>query len=196
MSKMPIIEFIDYNFTMSLIDFFTKKFEGHSVFNKQLAIVQSYFDKNLSYVSPSLSIEIMYRKNRSLGFNNFIYDIQENDNILEFEGNLLEYRVQLNVYSNTRGEIYKWCSILDNILKNGDYGIPLNVYLDNGDIKQDSAGLIEYDYSNDIKNNHLQPNVVSYDFHTIYEIKMNVVQLHKAILEYAEIGSINSELKN
>lgn len=193
--KVPVIELVEYNTIMSLLNFFIESFKDKKVHGKDIKIVQSYSDKHLSYVSPAMSIELLHRKNRSLGFGNFLFEEYNEFNIFEIEGALLEYRVQLNVYSNTRGEIHKWCSILDDILKNGENGISLNTYLDSGSIKQQNIGLIEYDYAKDVRNNNFSPNVVSSDFHTIYEVKMNVIQQYKIAYEYAELGDIIGNLK-
>lgn len=193
--KSPVIELVDFNVLMSLMNYFTDNFKDVKVHNKDMLVVQSYSDKHIAYASPSMSIELLHRKNRSIGFNNFLYEESNDFNVLEFEGTLLEYRVQLNVYSNTRGENHKWCSLLDDILKNGEDGIPINTYFDNGSIKQSNIGSLDYDYSIDVKNNNLEPNVVSYDFHTIYEIKMTAIQKYMITYDYAEIKDIIGTIK-
>jgi hypothetical protein len=193
--KESVIEYIDYNFLISLLDYFTIFFNNKKVHNKSLNIVQSYSDNHNSYNSPAMSIEILNRKNRAIGFGSFAYELYEEDNIVEFEGALLEYRVQLNVYSNTRGEIHKWCSILDDALKNGESGISINTYADNGDLKESKLGIATYDYAQDIKNNNLQPNVMTYDFHSIYDVKIDLVQLYSIAFDYAELGNITGKLK-
>lgn len=195
MDKIPVIELFEYNVLMSLMDFFSTNLEDKKVHGKNIAVVQSYSDRHMKYISPSLTIEMLYRKNRSIGFGNFIKEEFRENSIIDFEGVLMEYRVQLNVYSNTRGENHKWCSILDDVLKNGEFGIPLNTYLDNGNIKQKEVGKITYDYSSDIKNNNLAPSIVTYDFHTIYEVKMFAIQLYQILYEYAELGNIIGEIK-
>jgi hypothetical protein len=190
MDKTPIIELMDYNTLMSLINFFSENIKNLKVHNKSINVYQSYSDKHMPYLSPSISIEILHRKNKSIGFGNFLYDKIEENTFLEFEGVLLEYMVQINVYSNTRGEIHKWCSLLDDILKNGEQGIPLNSYTDSGIIKQQSVGTLSYEYG-DIKNNNLMPNVITSDFHTIYDVKMTAIQQYKIIYDISEIGSID-----
>lgn len=194
MDKTPIIELMDYNALMSLISYFSDKIKDITVHNKSINVYQSYSDKHMEYISPSISIELLHRKNRSIGFSNFLYDTIEENKFLEFEGVILEYMVQINVYSNTRGEIHKWCSILDDILKNGEQGIPLNSYTDNGNIKQSSVGTLDYDYS-DIKNNNLIPNVITSDFHTIYDVKMTAIQQYKVIYDVSEIGDVYGKNK-
>jgi hypothetical protein len=149
----------------------------------------------MAYNSPAISIELLHRKNRSIGFGSFLYESVVENNFLEFEGVMLEYMVQLNVYSNTRGEIHKWCSIIDDILKNGEQGIPLNSYNDNGSIKQSSVGILDFDYDEDVKNNNLIPNVISSDFHTIYDIKINAIQQYRIVYEISELGNITGEFK-
>jgi hypothetical protein len=194
--KESVIEYIDYNLLISLLDYFTEFFNNKQVHGKNLNIVQSYSDNHNAYESPSMSIELLHRKNRSIGFGGgFVYDSYEEDNIFEFEGALLEYRVQINVYSNTRGEIHKWCSIIDDALKNGERGISVNTYQDNGDLKESNMAVIKFDYDNDVKNNNMQPNVMTYDFHSIYEVKMDLIQLFRLTFSYAELGNIIGKLK-
>lgn len=190
MKKQPVIELMEYNVLMSLVNYFSNLIKDFKVHNKSINVYQSYSDKSMQYLSPSMSLELLHRKNRSIGFGSFLYEKVEENNFLEFEGVLLEYMVQLNVYSNTRGEIHKWCSILDDILKNGEQGIPLNSYTDSGNIKQTSIGQIDYDYDEDVKNNNMIPNVMTYDFHTIYDIKMTAIQQYKIVYDIAEIGNI------
>lgn len=181
---------MDYNVLMSLINYFSDKIKDYTVNNKPVNIYQSYSDKHMPYISPAMSIELLHKKNKSVGFSSFLYDIDIQTNFLEYEGVLLEYMVQLNVYSNTRGEIHKWCSILDGILKNGEQGIPLNSYRDNGETKQYSVGTLDYVYDRDVKNNNLIPNVITYDFHSIYELKLQALQKYKIVYDITEIGSI------
>lgn len=188
--KTPIIELMEYNTLLSLFDFFDENFKNVKVNNKEIKVVQSYSDRNIPYTSPSLSIEILYRKNRSIGFGDYYGDIENEDNIIEIEGTLFEYRVQLNVYSNTRGEIHKWSSLLDDILKRGERGISLNTYFDNGNIKQHGIGNIRYNFSNDVRVNNMPPNITTYDFHSIYEVKMTALQKYIATYNYIEIGDI------
>jgi len=191
----PVIELLEYNYLLSLFDFFETNFSNKIVHGKKMSIVQSYSDISEEYETPALTLEILHRKNRALSFNNYLYNIEDDNGISEIEGNLLEYRVQLNVYSNTRGENHKWSSILDMALKKGEKGIPLNTYLDNGNLKSENLGIITYDYSTDVKNNNMMPNIVTYDFHTIYEVKMGVIQEFKMDYNYMEIGNIISKLK-
>jgi hypothetical protein len=182
--KESIIEFMDYNVLISLIDYFSKNIEGKTVNNKSVSVYSSYSDKHMPYISPAMSIELLHRKNKSIALNNFLgekVDIDENK-LNEIEGVFLEYTVQLNVYSNTRGEIHKWCSILDDILKIGEDGIPLNCYTDSGIIKKDNMGTLDYFYT-DIKNNNLIPNIVSYDFHSFFEIKIRALQQYQSIFD-------------
>lgn len=194
--KVPVIELLEYNFLISLLDYFKTSLDNVKIHNKNINIIQSYSDKHNNYILPALSAEVLYRKNRSIGFGNLLAEEDNSFESIEIEGTLMEYRVQLNVYSNTRGENYKWCSIIDDVLKNGEQGIPLNTYNDNGSIKQQSIGIIDYDCSKDVKLNNLIPNVVSYDFHTIYEIKMNVVQTYKISYDIMEFGDIIGEKIN
>ena len=193
--KVPVIELMDYNTLMSMISYISTNIENITVHNKNINVYQSYSDKHMPYVSPAISIELLHRKNRSIGFGSFLYEKMVENNFLEFEGVILEYMVQLNVYSNTRGEIHKWCSIIDDILKNGEDGIPLNSYSDNGSIKQSSVGVLDFDYDKDVRNNNLIPNVVSSDFHTIYDIKMTAVQQYSIAYDISEIGDIIGEIK-
>lgn len=192
--KIPVIELVDYNVLLSLLEYFIAYFKDKNIHNKKMNIVQSFSDKHISYISPALSIELLYRKNRTLGFGNYVDVIEEQDKTLEIEGLMLEYRVQLNVYSNTRGEVHKWCSIIDDALFNNEDGIPLNTYNDNGTIKQNDIGKIKYNLD-DIKNNNLAPNVISSDFHTLYEIKMNIIQQYTIAYDYMEISNIIGNLK-
>lgn len=192
--KRPVIELLEYNFLVSLLDYLGKSFNNIEVNGKSMQVVQAYSDPHIAYISPSLSVEILNRKNRKLAFSGYLGEVQEDDAVTEIEGMLMEYRVQLNVYSNTRGENHKWNSILDNILKIGEVGIPLNAYHSNGEIKQESVGRIEYDFDDDIKNNNLSPSVMTYDFHTIYEIKIDVIQSYIEDYDYAEIGEIVGQL--
>lgn len=198
MKKISVIELMEFNFLMSLMDFFNKHFEDKIVHNKKMEVVQSYSDKNIIYVSPAFSVEILHRRNRSIGFNNYYGEVEiNNDDIIEIDGTMLEYRVQLNVYSNTRGENHKWNSILDEILFIGSTkGIPLNTYNDNASIKQSNLGIINYDYDKDVKNNNIPPNSITYDFHTIYEVKMFALQQFRATYDIMEIENIDGELKN
>jgi hypothetical protein len=145
-------------------------------------------------VSPAISLELLHRKNRSIGFSNFLYESDGENGFLEFEGVILEYMVQLNVYSNTRGEIHKWCSIIDTILKNGESGIPLNTYNNNGSIKLAAAGVLDYEYD-EVKNNNLIPNVITSDFHTIFDVKITAVQQYSDTYDIAELGDIIGNLK-
>jgi hypothetical protein len=194
MKRDVVIELVDFNVLMSLVHNFKNYFADKKIHNKNMKIVQSYSDKHFAYSSPALSTELLYRKNRAVAFGNIMgEDIQETK-ILDIEGLILEYRVQLNVYSNTRGENHKWCSILDDVLYEGESGIPLNTYNDNGTVKQNAVGLIKYSLD-DIRNNNLVPNVISSDFHTIYEIKMNVVQQYTISYDIAEIENIVGKLK-
>jgi hypothetical protein len=193
--KIPVIELMDYNVLTSMVDFFSNQLKDITILNKKINVVQSYSDKHNKYISPSMSIEILHRKNKSIGFNNFFYEEDNGNNILEFEGTLLEYSIQLNVYSNTRGEIHRWCSILDGILKNGEDGIPLNTYYDNGNIKEIAVGSLDYDYSTNIKNINLEPNVISYDFHSIFEIKLTAIQKYKVVYDILDIVNITGKLK-
>lgn len=193
--KIPVIELFEYNFFLSLIDFLRNEIGDKIVNNKQLSITQSYFDKNISYKTPALTTEIMYRKNRSIGFGNFYGENETDTNIIEIDGTLFEYRVQLNVYSNSRGEIYKWNSILDEALRKGQLGISLNTYNDNGTIKQSNIGNISYDFSQDVKNNYMNPNIGTYDHHTIYEIKMTSLQQYKVVYDIMEIGDLIGQIK-
>lgn len=195
MDKIPVIELMDYNVLMSLLDYFSKNMKNYTVSNKNINVYQSYSDKHMQYASPAMSIEVLHRKNKSIGFNSFFYENSDDNNIFEFDGTILEYSIQLNVYSNTRGEIHKWCSILDSVLKNGEEGIPLNTYNDNGTIKEIAIGSLDYVYSNDVKTNNLEPNVISYDFHSIFEIKILSIQKYKAIYDYAQIGIITGNFK-
>ncbi len=194
--KQAYIELFEFNFVMSLLDFFNKNLQDKTIQGKNLTVVQSYHDKNLGYIPSSLALDILYRKNRSIGFGNSYGDIERVNDIIEIDGTIFEYRVQLNVYSNTRGENYKWCSILDEILKKGEIGIPLNTYLDNGSIKQSNIGNISYDFSIDVKNNPALPNVNTYDHRTIYEVKMTSLQQYRVNYNYMEIGDIIGHLKN
>lgn len=194
MNKTPLIELMEFNTLMSLMDFFITGFEDKTINTKKIQVVQSYSDIINSYTSPALSIEILYRKNRSIGFGNYYGDIDNQTEIIEIEGTLFEYRVQLNVYSNTRGENYKWSSLLDDLLKNGEQGIPLNTYYDNGTIKQANIGTIEYDFSTDVKNNTHDPNINTHDFHMIYEAKMSALQQYRISYSPAELGNIVGEI--
>lgn len=192
--KEVVIEYIDYNVLLSIMDYFIDYFKDKKVHNKSTAIVQSYSDPNIEYTSPSISVEILHRKNRSLGFNNFIGETNGVDTVVEFDGINFEYRVQINVYSNTRGGNHKWSSLLDDSLAKGDSGLPLNTYNDDGSVKQAGIGKISYDYSSDVTNNNQIPNINTYDFHTLYEVKMNAIQLYKATYEYIKID-IEGSLK-
>lgn len=185
--RQTVIEFMDYNVLISLIDYFNTNIQGQSVNGKTANVYSSYSDNHMPYVVPAISIELLHRKNHPLAINNFFYEQVNTDTnqVYEFEGVFLEYMVQLNVYSNTRGEIHKWCSIMDDILKNGEYGIPLNCYMDNGTIKQPNVGTLDYYYA-DIKNNNLIPNVVSYDFHSFFEIKIKTIQQYKVLYDLME----------
>lgn len=174
--KVPVIELMEYNTLLSLFDFFSENFKDVRVNNKKIEVMQSFSDRNIAYRTPAFSIELLYRRNRSIGFGDYYGDIDTKDRIIEIEGTIFEYRVQLNVYSNTRGEIHKWSSILDEILKNGEEGIPLNTYYDNGQVKQANIGNISYNFSSDVRSNNMVPNIVTYDFHTIYEVKMKALQ--------------------
>lgn len=194
--KEPIIELMEFNFLMSLMDFFNKEFKDKEVHGKKVNVVQSYSDRHIPYISPAFSVEILHRKNRSIGFNNYYGELKSEDNIIEVDGTLLEYRVQLNVYSNTRGENHKWNSILDEILIYGSNGIPLNTYNDDASIKKSNIGIIDYDYSSDVKNNNMTPNAVSYDFHAIYEVKMMALQKYVAYYDIMEIDKIIGSFKN
>src|SRR5690554_1556763 len=161
--KTPFIEYFEYNFFMSLMDFFYNQLKNKTINNKQIEIVQSFFDKDLPYKSPAISLEIMYRKNKSIGFGNYYGDIEKEDCVIEIEGTIFEYRVQINVYSNTRGESYKMSSLLDDVLKIGESGIDFNIYEDSGLIKENKLGIIRYDFSSDVKSNIMPPNIVTYD---------------------------------
>jgi hypothetical protein len=190
MAKVPVIELMDYNVLMSLINYFSDNIKDYKVHGKSVNIYQSYSDKHMAYTSPAMSLELLHRKNRSIGFSSFLYDSVDENNFFEFEGVLLEYMVQLNVYSNTRGEIHKWSSILDDILKNGEQGIPINTYNDNGSIKQSSVGMLDFDYDKDVRSNNLIPNVITSDFHTIYEVKITAIQQYKISYSVSEIGDL------
>jgi len=193
---IPKIEFLEYNFLLSLIDYFQKALDGKVVNNQSIIVIQSFSDKSNPYTSPSISIEILHRKNRSIGFQDYFGDIDNNTDIEEIEGTKLEYTVQINVYSNTRGSIHKWSSLLDNQLKIASKeSIPLNIYDDNGNIIKSSERFIDFDYSKDVTNKNMEPNVMTYDFHTIYEIKMSVLQLFGEANEIIEKNNINSEVK-
>jgi hypothetical protein len=197
--KVSYIELMDYNVLSSLIDYFSTSINTYSVNGKNVDVIPSFMDVKLPYKVPSISLEILYRKNRSVGFGSFYGDeeltVDSIAKIAEVEGTLMEYRIQFNVYSNTRGENHKWSSILDEVLKNGEFGIALNTYLDNGNIKQAAIGDISYDYSSDVKNNAMNPNIKTYDFHTIYELKCSALQKYKVIYDYMELGNIIGQLK-
>lgn len=189
MDKIPVIELMDYNTLMSLIQFFSDNIKDIQVHGKNINVYQSYSDKHMPYISPAISIELLHRKNRPLGFSNFLYEADTENGIVEFEGVFLEYMVQINVYSNTRGEIHKWCSVLDDILKSGEVGIPLNTYTDSGVIKSSSIGVLDYNYS-EVKNNNLIPNVITSDFHSIFDVKITAIQKYSTSYEVGEIGDI------
>lgn len=188
--KEPFIELMDYNALLSLISYFENSFEGKTIHSKPMTVVQSYSDISADFIVPSMSVEILYTKNRSIGFGDYYGEIDNNTEIIEIEGTIMEYRVQLNVYSNTRGENLKWSSLLNDILKNGEDGIPLNTYNDNGTIKDSNIGKIKYHFSSDIKNNPMNPNIKTYTFHNIFEIKMVSLQQYRISYSPAEIGTI------
>lgn len=193
--KIPYIELFEYNFLLSLFDYFDNYFKDKTINGKEILVVQSYSDINIGYQVPALSIEILHRKNRSIGFGNYYGEIETEDNIIEIEGTNFEYRIQLNVYSSRRGENHKLSSMLDEALKLGESGIPLNTYHDNGDIKQANIGVIRYDYATDVKNNNMPPNIVTYNFHTIFEIKANSMQQYRTAYDYMELGNIIGKVK-
>lgn len=197
--KETIIELMEYNVAMSLIDFLKVSLTPYKVHNKNIDIYSSYADIKIPYKVPAIAAEILYRKNRSIGFGNFYGDVEIIENnktlIMEIEGTLYEYRIQLNVYSNTRGENYKWCSILDDVLKNGEKGISINTYDDKGIVKTSAVGNMDYDYSQDVKSNGMNPNIESYDFHTIYEVKSTALQKFVEKYDIMEIGNIIGKLK-
>lgn len=197
--KIPYIELLEYNTNLSLLDYFTQEFSTRTVNNKNIEVVSSFGDISNPYIVPALSLEILYRRNRSIGFGNIYGEeeviVEEEEKVVEVEGTLMEYRIQFNVYSNTRGENLKWSSILDEALKNGENGIALNTYLDNGNIKQNSIGDINYDYAQDVRNNVMNPNIRTYDFHTIYELRCEALQKYKMFYDYMELGSIIGQLK-
>jgi hypothetical protein len=193
--KKAVIEYIDYNVLISIMDFLYEKFENEEVNGQKTTIVQSYSDSNIKYTSPSISVEILHRKNRSLSFGNYLGDIDLVNSIIEVDGINFEYRVQLNVYSNTRGGNHKWSSLLDEALASGDSGITLNTYHDNGDVKEAGIGYITYNYASDVTNNNQVPNINTYDFHTIFEVKISVIQLYKSIYSIAKLD-IEGDLKN
>lgn len=194
----PVIEFIEYNVTTSLIDFFQKFFLDKQINNKKITIGMSYSDKNLVYKSPAIAIEIMYRKNRKIAFGDYYGEIYTEDKFIELKASLLEYRIQFNLYSNSGGENLKLSSLLDQALRYGDLtgGIPVNIYNDRGIITKPNVGFIGYDYSSDVKNNPMHPNIVTYDYYTIYEVKMNFIQKDAIEYNYMELGNIIGELKN
>jgi hypothetical protein len=193
--KTAVIEFMDYNILLSLIDYFSNDLQDKQIHGQNISVVQSYSDNSIKYTTPSVSIEILYRKNRTLAFGDFLGDIVSDDSIIEIDGLSFEYRVQLNVYSNTRGGIHKWSSLLDETLVKGDSGIPINTYHDNGDIKQANIGWITYSYSGDVKNNNNVPNAMTYDFHTIFEVKMNAIQLYTITYDIIKLDA-DGDLKN
>lgn len=199
MNKEAVIELMEYNVAMSLINFLKTKLSSYLISNKSVEVYSSYADIKIPYKVPAIAAEILYRKNRSIGFGNFYGDVEVVEGgktiILETEGVLYEYRIQLNVYSNTRGENYKWCSILDGVLKNGESGIDINVYDDKGAIKQSSVGNLDYDFASDVKNNGMNPNIETYDFHTIYEVKSTALQKFSERFDIMEIGNIIGKLK-
>lgn len=192
----PLIEFLEYNFLTSLVDFFQQKFKDKTVNNNNITVVQSFSDKSNPYVSPSITIELLHRKNRSIGFQNYFGDIDNNTNIEEIEGTILEYSVQINVYSNTKGSILRWSSLLDNQLKEFEGNIPLNIYDEKGNINQSNIGTIDFDYSKDVKNKHLEPNIMTYDFHSIYEIKMSLLQKYSTVYGIIEQNNLYPNPKN
>lgn len=197
--KEAYIELMDYNVLLSLLEYFQTSMDPYTINGKKINISSSYSDIKNKYIVPAISLEILYRKNRSIGFNNFYGDQYVDDefgaSIVEIDGTMFEYRIQMNVYSNTRGENYKWASILDQVLKNGESGIPINTYDDGGNIKQSAIGNMDYDFSQDIKSNGMNPNIETYDFHTIYEIKSTALQKYTVRYDMMEIGNIIGKLK-
>lgn len=195
-SQNVLVEFLEYNYYLSVIDYIRKKVKDRKVNNKEIYVSSSHKDPHLSYKTPALSIEIMYRRNRNIGYQNYLGNYNVNGDSIDVEGVLLEYRVQLNVYSNTRGENYKWCSILDELLKEGEDGIPLNIYNDDGTIKKPNVTTIKYLYAEDVRNNTMPPNIVTYDYHTIYEWKNSVVQEYNYIYGLIKDNDVNGEINN
>lgn len=194
--KTPLIEFLEYNFLLSILDYFNKEFQEIQINGNTLKVFQSNRDPHFKYVNPALAIEIMYRRAKSVGFNNYLGTEEDINTDTEIEGTLFEYRVQLNVYSNTRGENYKWCSLLDEVLKLGESNIPLNIYNDDATIKYANIAEIAYDYSKDVRNNSMPPNIMTYDFHTIYEWKVEVLQEYKEQFELMLGYDLKGNLKN
>ena len=199
MKKIPLIPLMEYNVIMSLLDYFNRELNNYDVDGKKISVVASYSDIKNKYKVPALSIEILYRKNRSIGFGNFYGDaemeINNENKIVEIDGTLLEYRIQFNVYSNTRGDNYKWCSILDEVLKNSEQSIPINAYDSRGNIVDSKVGNISYDYASDVKNNSFNPNIETYDHHTIYELKALSLQKYTITYDMMELGNIIGKLK-
>jgi hypothetical protein len=198
-AKISYIELMDYNVLLSLLDYFNSNIKDYSVSGKTIEMVPSYMDIKIPYKVPAISMEILYRRNRSVGFGSYYGDeeiiVDNVAKIAEIEGTIMEYRIQFNVYSNTRGENHKWSSILDEVLKNGELGIDLNTYLDNGNIKQAAIGDITYDFSTDARSNMMNPNIKTYDIHNIYELKCSALQKYNMIYDYMELGDIIGKLK-
>lgn len=195
-SQNVLVEFLEYNYYLSVIDYIRKKVKDRKVNGKDIYVSSSHKDPHLSYKTPALSIEIMYRRNRNIGYQNYLGNYNVNGDSIDVEGVLFEYRVQLNVYSNTRGENYKWCSILDELLKEGEDGIPLNIYNDDGTIKKDNVTTIKYLYAEDVRNNTMPPNIVTYDYHTIYEWKNTVVQEYNYVYGLIKDNTVDGDLNN
>jgi hypothetical protein len=194
----PRIELLEYNLLISLVDYFENYFKDVTSDGRTIEVAPSFFSRNLAYLNPpAMSIEIMYRKNRAIGFGNDIGDEDRGLNIIDVKGLLLEYRMQLNVYSKTGMDILKWTSLLDDALMKGDTpGIPINAYLANGSLKEANVGIISYNYATDVKTNPMPPNINTYDFHNIFEAKMNVIQKYDTFYEPMELGDIIGIIKS